>query len=336
MTMVVNPDWGSMSLLQVASAAHSGVPAAKKELARRQGVSLSVERVNLVDLSEAWRTERRDRHGEWTRGAAAAGRLVHRVEKTIETKHTERAVSVEDAKSIREFRTATTQIRLKMLEESGMSLKFKDRSEEQLLMMASHPSATVRHKSEIRAEVDRRIAALQTYAVALDQSITDEKRNGDKEWFKRWDAKLAGLPGGKHIITLRDKILSDGVLDRLDTVREHLHENGKEYATELATGLAMLFAFHPLGEAIAGVIGSEAGRAAFEHLTENIFVESAILVALSRFAGKVVSPLAHPLSREAKIERAKKVLAKEEAAAEAAMKLDREQRLWLSGHKVRA
>jgi hypothetical protein len=330
-TMVVNPDWGSMPLLQVATAAHSGVPAAKKELARRRGADLSVERVNVVDLSEAWRTEHRDRHGEWTRGAAAAKRLVHK----IETKHVEHELTTENAHSIRTFRMATTQTRIKMLEDSGLTPKFKDRSEEQLLLMATHPSASVRHKSEIREEVERRIAALQTYAVALDQSITDERRKEETGWFKRWDAKLASLPGGKHIISLRDKILSDGVLDRLDKVRENIHENGKEYAVEVATGLAMMFAFHPLGEAIAGVLGHEAGKAAFEHLTENILVESAIIVTLSRLVGKVVGPVFHPLSREAKIERAKKVLAKQEAAAEAAMKLDREQRLRLSGHKLK-
>lgn len=295
------------------------------------------ERVTLtnrdfIDLGvsrEFWKFEARDRFGKWTHGNGSAAH-----EHTVRERTT--SLRIEDAHSIRVFRTATRETRIKMLEDSGLSVKFRDRSEEDLLELASHPSAKIANKAEIRAELDRRIQALQTYAVALDQSITDEKRKEDTGWFKRWDAKLAGLPGGKHIIALRDKILSDGTLDKMDAVRAHVHEHGKEYATELATGLAMLFAFHPLGEAVAGMLANDAGKAAFEHLTDNLFVEPAILVAMSRYAAKVVNPLFHPISKEAKINRAKKVLAKQEQAAEAAMKLDREQRLRLSGHKVRA
>ena len=233
-----------------------------------------------------------------------------------------------DSATIRHFRHITSEARLELFDEAGLSLKYRDKSEEDLLQMWHNPRLPMTERTEIRHEMDVRIKRLQVFATALDQSLIDHMHDRDRNWFTKFDNSLKKIPGGTALIHLRQKLLSNKVFDHLEPVQEWLHEKGAKYAHHLATAVAIGLLLHPLTSDLGNVLLGEAGQQVADHLMENLYVHSAIAVSLVRPIEAAIGPFFHPLSRKGRVERAKKkalnpsraerIAAKRAAKAEAA------------------
>lgn len=211
-----------------------------------------------------------------------------------------------DATTIRHFRHITQQARLELFDEAGLTLKFRDKSEEDLLQMWHDPRLPMAEREAIRKEMDVRRKRLEIFATALDQSLLDHVHDQHRDWFTRWDESLKRIPGGRALIHLRQRLLSNKVFDHIGPVQEWLHEKGAGYAHHLLTAVAIGLMLHPLTSDLGNVLLGEAGQQVADHLMENLYVHSAIAVSLVKPIEAVVGPIFHPLSRKARVERAKK------------------------------
>lgn len=113
-------------------------------------------------------------------------------------------------------------------------------------------------KPKVEEEIKRRLEVLASAERDVKRAIVEARHDKTRDRWSVLDEKLGKVPGGKSILALRDKILQDKVLDRIDKVKAKVRENGPAYVTSVATALAISQIFTPLLGGIS--IGVLAGR----------------------------------------------------------------------------
>lgn len=251
------------------------------------------------------------------RGGKSAGSLTVSHRQVTSTEHSVEKVSlvnkkgevVKEAHVVRHLRKQASEVRLQLYKEAGLDTKFPQTDIELHDMWQSTEDPA--QKKEILLELKRRQARLDLEVAALEQSATDTLREHKRDFWRQWDSKLAKTPGGRAVQRMRDKILSDNVLDKFDKVKEHIQERGLEYAKHVATALAIVSVLHPVGLALGGALASEHGREAAEKLLESLWVHAGLSVALAPLLEKFgINPIQRRFDRSKKTEKALRLIDK--------------------------
>lgn len=214
--------------------------------------------------------------------------------------------------ALRTFRKVTAEMQAELFKEAGIKSKFPDLSTEDLMQKWHEPGHSFSEREEFRSEIETRMKQLKVVAEAMDQSMADFARESKRDAFRKFDAALRGLPGGKQVINLRERILRDKVLDHSEVLKRWFGEKGKGYAKHVATVVAISALLHPLGLAAIGGIGAAGllnvpgASEAFSSVLENLWVHSGLAVALEPAVEKIVGPFFKPFEKEHKIRKAKK------------------------------
>lgn len=219
---------------------------------------------------------------------------------------------------LRHLRKLAADAQMAVFHEAGLKLKFPDLSNEQLLAEWHKPGHTQAERLEFLAEIERREKQLQVVRETMHQSLKDFAREGKRDAWRKFDQNLRNLPGGKAIINMRERLLKDKWLDKQEVLSEWFHHHGKHYAGHVVTVVAIASVLHPLGLAAigglgaAGVLNVPGADEAFSSLMENLWVHSGLATALAPVADKLTGPAFDWLSKERKVERAKKYATKHE------------------------
>lgn len=229
-----------------------------------------------------------------------------------------RKVLAPEPADLRHLRKMTAECQAEVFKEAGLKSKFPDLSTADLLKKWHEPGHTQAERVEFLEEIERREKELQVVRDAMHQSLKDFAREGKRDAWRKFDQNLRNLPGGKAIINMRERLLKDKWLDKQEVLQEWFHEHGKHYAKHVLTVVAIASVLHPLGLAAigglgaAGLVGVPGADEAFSGLMESMWIHSGLATALAPVADKLTGPAFDWLSRERKVERAKKYAIKHE------------------------
>jgi hypothetical protein len=218
---------------------------------------------------------------------------------------------------VRTLRKLGSNARMAIYHEAGLKLQFPHLDDDQLLEEWHRTRQADQGRREaLLKEIELREDRLTVIRKAMHQSMLDARREGKRDQWRRFDTKLKSLPGGNAIIGLRERLLKDKWLDKKEGLTEWFHHHGKHYAGHVVTVVAIASVLHPIGLATigglgaAGVLNVPGASEAFTALMENLWVHSGLATALAPVADKLTGPAFDWLSRERRIERAKKYAAK--------------------------
>lgn len=221
-----------------------------------------------------------------------------------------------EPKDLRHLRKLSAEAQAEVFKEAGLDSKFPGVSTEDLLKKWHEPGHTQEERLAYLEEIERREKQLQVVRQAMHQSLKDFAREGKRDAWRKFDQNLRNLPGGKAIINMRERLLKDKWLDKQEVLSEWFHHHGKHYAGHVLTVVTIASVLHPLGLAAigglgaAGVLNVPGADEAFTALMENIWVHSGLATALAPVADKLTGPAFDWLSKERKVERAKRYAAK--------------------------
>lgn len=255
-----------------------------------------MSRYTLVDLSTSnllggslttgrldhWRFQPRDRNGRFASKPGSGDVVASGLSGILTTNRDRGAQVFSDAQ----------QARKALYEAYGLRLKRPDVTDEDLL--EEWETADRWTKPQLEEELRARMELLSR---ASDQIAAEHKRQAREKRRKKAAANdeiLDATPGGGVIKALRDKLLSDGVLDFREKVWGFVKENALSYGISVATAVAISMLFSPLLGGIS--LGVFAGRGAAAVL-EWPPVASAVDVLTGHFGVKAISTAAKRLAR---------------------------------------
>lgn len=178
----------------------------------------------------------------------------------------------DDPNTHRHLLRLSNDARTEIYRANGLTLTHPDVPEHELLDRIK-TETDPKIKAELVLDAKRRAEVLALTLRAIERAERDEKRESKRNDWARFDARLRKIKGGTAIINLRNRILSDKVLDRLGIVGEHGKPLAKAVAFRVATGTALAMLFGPLGLGI-GILGGAATQELFHHVVESTFGEA--------------------------------------------------------------
>lgn len=208
--------------------------------------------------------------------------------KATKTRHVPKESLVTKKGSLREnrpsvfrnFQDATVTERKKLYDEAGLKLHFPDDSDEDLAERWRDPSTSPEARVLLHKELALRAKRLEVIAKGIDQELGDVRRDDRRAAISRLtDDRLRKIPGGESIIRLKDKLLSDRVLDKVEGVSEFTKTKGKDLVVHFAVTLAIASLLGPVAGVLHGAFGEEISHTV-EHAMHSTFGEAGLWVTL--------------------------------------------------------
>lgn len=261
-----------------------------------------------IDLSlhDFWKFQKRDAHGRWAKMSAAAAPPKRRSIPVLPSSgpkvamkaasparaprlktalyketHTHAEARVLDRGEVRQSLSLDHHSRQALFESAGLKTSYKE--DELTLVHKWHETTDEHEKKRLEHEMEVRMKGLQTFMSTVKEAEVVSRREKRRDRLAKFDAALAKSKVGRAILKVRDKLVSDGVFDAGDKVREGVAEYGKDWAKHLATSRLTAYFVAASAGLAAHFLGGDVPeqlRAFFENPVAETAAAAAIGIAL--------------------------------------------------------
>lgn len=142
-----------------------------------------------------------------------------------------------------------------------------------------HETQDAKEREKIASEMEVRLRAMKTGLATYHEANRLAEREDKRSRLRKFDDHLKGSKMGRALIKIRDKIVSDGALDKKDATKKGLAEYGKDWAKHLANVKLAAILIASSASLSGALLDNEHTPEAVRHFLENPVAESGVAAA---------------------------------------------------------